>query len=291
MVAAARQRSGDRDGGGVHPRRQQRGARARAASSGSGSGTRGCATATASRAEGSGPRRPGWPTPCAQPTGRSRPSMAADRCASCSTRSRSTPGAREAILARAEISSACVRRRHPGHRPRRPRAHRQRAGAERRGRQPGPRARPSPSGSGEAVRLGDAAARVEWGRGGVRVETGGRACERRRRRRRRRAGERDRTDRVRRRRCRPESATRFARVRYGHAAKLFVPLARAGAGRRGDERPRALLVLDRDRARRGADAGRQLLRRLAGGARAPRRRRRSRRLARLARAPFDRTSR
>ena len=215
-------------------------------SSGSGSGTRGCATESASRGAGPRPALSGSRSPCARSSWRSsglagRPSVREllDSLAI-------DAGAREAILARAEISSRELGRRGPGHRPDRPRPHRQRAVPERRRRQPGAGAR-----AGEAARPRRAARRPGGagrvvGRGGagddgIRARCRGRALHRRG------PGERHRPGPV-----RATAAAGEARGAGGgplRARGEAVRAAlRAGAGRRGAQRPRALLVLDRDRA-------------------------------------------
>ena len=194
------------------------------------------------------------------------------------------PGAREAILARAEISSARCADEIPAtdlaglaHIDTEP-------SPSVAGRQPGPRDRPrEPAGGcGAAGRRGGAGGVGGGGRAGGDRR---RACERRRRRGRRRArrGDRARLE------FEPQlpvgKRDAFARVRYGHAAKLFVPLrepAPVGAVMNVPERYWCWTATGPDD---GDDAGRQLLLRLAGRARAPRRRRRSRGLARLARRP------
>ena len=132
------------------------------------------------------------------------------------------PGAREAILARAEISSASSADDIPAT---------DLAGLAHIDTEPAPSVAGGNQGLalglaerlGEAVRLGDAAARVEWGAGGVRVETDG--------------GHSSVADAavvavpagvIGRIEFEPALPTAkrdaFARVRYGHAAKLFVPL-------------------------------------------------------------------
>ena len=252
VVAGAAERSGDRDGGGVRPRRQQRRARApgaRPRALGQGDALRRPRAARRDRDHGGragrgrargrpGGRGPRWP-----PIGARAARLARDRA----RRSRGDPRPRRDLV-------RLVRRRHPGHRPRRLGAHRHRAGAERRGGNQG-LALGLAERLGEAVRLGDAAALVEWGAAG----SGSRprpATRTRRRRRRRRAGRRDRPDPVRARAAR-RKARRLRPGALRARGEAVRPAARAGTGRRGDERPRALLVLDRDRARRGDDAGRQ----------------------------------
>ena len=73
----------------------------------------------------------------------------------------------------------------------------------------------------------------------------------------------------------------LAAVRYGHAAKLFVPLRRGRRAQRGHVGSGALLVLDRNRRSRDRSARGQRVRRLAGRARAPGRDRGPRALAGL----------
>ena len=156
------------------------------------------------------------------------------------------PGAREALIARTEISSAnsadVVGARdlaglaHVDDEPAQasPAAT---AGCPR-------RSRPT---SAPRVRLGSPVERVAWTDAGVRLRAGGRRA----RGRRLRGGGarlRARPDRVRPAAARPAGRA-LAAVRYGQAAKLFVPLADAArAAQRGDVRARALLVLDSHRA-------------------------------------------
>ena len=85
-----------------------------------------------------------------------------------------------------------------------------------------------------------------------------------------------------------ELAEPLAQIAYGHAAKLFVPLRAPTAPERRDERAGALLDLDRHRRRGAGTAGRERLRGLDAGARRPRGRARPRALARLARAAAGR---
>ena len=159
-------------------------------------------------------------------------------------------------------------RRDSRHRPRRARPHRRRS--RRRASPAATRGWRSGSRRGSAMPCGSATrrSRVEWGagRGAGRDRAPAHAAEADALRD-RGAGERHRPDRVRARAA--GSQARGARRRplrpRGEALRAA---CRARPGRRGDERRRALLVLDRDRRRRRADAGRQLLRRLAGGARA-----------------------
>ena len=193
------------------------------------------------------------------------------------------PGAREAILARAEISSASSADDIPAT---------DLAGLAHIDTEPAPSVAGGNQGLalglaerlGEAVRLGDAAARVEWGGGGVRVETAAghasvadaavvavpaRVIERIEFVPPLPVGKRD----------------AFARVRYGHAAKLFVPLrepAPVGAVMNVPERYWCWTATGPDEEAMPVVS---CFCRLAGRARAPRRRRRSRRLARLARRP------
>ena len=139
-----------------------------------------------------------------------------------------------------------------------PRRHRRQPG-------PGPGARRA---ARRPVRLGDAVQQVSWRDSGVEVRTAsGSVAE---------AGRcvlaipaASSADRV-----RARAAGRRARcpraVRYGPAAKLFVPLAEPAPPERGHERARALVVLDPDRRERGPRPARQLLRRLRGGAGAAR---------------------
>ena len=132
------------------------------------------------------------------------------------------PGAREAILARAEISSASSADDIPAT---------DLAGLAHIDTEPAPSVAGGNQGLalglaerlGEAVRLGDAAARVEWGGGGIRVETeAGHAYPADAAAVAVPAGV---TDRIRFTPTLPAAKRdAFARVRYGHAAKLFVPL-------------------------------------------------------------------
>ena len=73
----------------------------------------------------------------------------------------------------------------------------------------------------------------------------------------------------------PQRAEPLAAVRYGEAAKLFVPLRTRGPAERRDVGAGALLGLDRDGRRRRTATRGERLRRLAGRARRARRRRRA----------------
>ena len=145
--------------------------------------------------------------------------------ASCSTRWRSTP--------------APARRSSPGSRSPRPAAadevpatddgglaaHQRRAGPERRRRQPGPRARARRRARPRRAPRRPGRRAIEWRRGGVAVRTAaGRevdadACVVAVPATRDRRGSRSSP------RCRSRSRDALGRSRYGHAAKLFVPLA------------------------------------------------------------------
>ena len=100
------ERRGRGDGRRVHPARQHGDPRAGRTASGSASGTRACATGGASRAAASAPRTRSWPPRSRRSSARSTDG-AARRSAREFLDGLDIPaGAREAILARAEISSA-----------------------------------------------------------------------------------------------------------------------------------------------------------------------------------------
>ena len=94
---------------------------------------------------------------------------AAERSGRSSTRSTSRPGAREAILARVEISSANARRAGGRGRPGRRRAHRRRARAEHRGRQPAPAAGARRRAWRRGATWRPLSTAIDWGEAGVRV--------------------------------------------------------------------------------------------------------------------------
>ena len=210
------ERRGDRAGRGVRAPGPRRRARDLLRGSVSSSSTRACSTATASRAAGSDRRRAAAPGRRSGARGAvaRRPWRPGSTPPRFLERARLPPGAREAILARLEVSY----RRPSGAAspPRRsPRGSRDLDGPvpDRGRRQPADRAAPRRA-ARLAVQLACAVHRIEWDEDGVRVAEGaGRRS--RPRRRRRRARERGRPHRVRAGAARRRSPTAYAASRTG----------------------------------------------------------------------------